>query len=387
MEVRNAIALSSDNACCATSSAYIRLLIELGHNNSREVYHMPVSRALGHSLLAAILLLSLNGWASELDEINQLAEQGKTAQALQRLNSYLGKQPKDAKALFLKGVLLAESEKQDEAIKVFSELTEKYPQLPAPYNNLAVLYAYQGNYDKAKAALEAAIRTHPSYATAHENLGDIYARMASESYSRALQLDTNNSRAKSKLALIKDLLPPPGEASTNLAPKETVAATPAKVVDNKPLPAKPAENSKPATEAPIAKPAEPAVTAVAPVPTVEQKKPDHAQAVRDAVEAWAKAWSSQNVEQYLASYAKDFQTPNGEARSSWEATRKARVSKPARIEVKLLNLRVNMENEHTARAHFQQFYHADHLSQRTGKQLVLVRQQGRWLIQQELANL
>ncbi|MCB5191298.1 tetratricopeptide repeat protein [Methylobacillus arboreus] len=348
---------------------------------------MPVSRALGHSLLAAILLLSLNGWASELDEINQLAEQGKTAQALQRLNSYLGKQPKDAKALFLKGVLLAESEKQDEAIKVFSELTEKYPQLPAPYNNLAVLYAYQGNYDKAKAALEAAIRTHPSYATAHENLGDIYARMASESYSRALQLDTNNSRAKSKLALIKDLLPPPGEASTNLAPKETVAATPAKVVDNKPLPAKPAENSKPATEAPIAKPAEPAVTAVAPVPTVEQKKPDHAQAVRDAVEAWAKAWSSQNVEQYLASYAKDFQTPNGEARSSWEATRKARVSKPARIEVKLLNLRVNMENEHTARAHFQQFYHADHLSQRTGKQLVLVRQQGRWLIQQELANL
>ncbi|MDR5170538.1 tetratricopeptide repeat protein [Methylobacillus flagellatus] len=356
---------------------------------------MPIARALSHSLLIAALLLSPKGWASELDEINQLAEQGKTAQALQRLNGHLGKQPTDAKALFLKGVLLAESDKQDEAIKVFSELTEKYPQLPAPYNNLAVLYAYQGNYEKAKAALEAAIRTHPSYATAHENLGDIYARMASESYSRALQLDTNNSRAKSKLALIKDLLPPPGDIAAAKTPskeaaKPSLAAVPAPAkIDTKPVPApaKPAETSKPAAEPVPAnvKPTAPEVAATPTAPT-ERKKSDQTQAVLNAVESWAKAWSSQNVEQYLASYAKDFKTPNGESRASWEATRKTRVGKPSRIEVNLTNVKISIENEHTARAAFQQSYEADHLSQRTRKQLVLVQQQGKWLIQQELTN-
>ena len=46
---------------------------------------------------------------------------------------------KDVQALFTKGVMLAESQKREEAIKVFTEITEKYPNLPEPYNNLAVL--------------------------------------------------------------------------------------------------------------------------------------------------------------------------------------------------------------------------------------------------------
>jgi tetratricopeptide (TPR) repeat protein len=88
---------------------------------------------------------------------------------------------------------------------VFTALTEDYPELPEPYNNLAVLYASQGNYEKAKSALELAIHTHPSYATAHENLGDIYAQLASRAYDRALQLDKTNTAAQTKLAMVKEL--------------------------------------------------------------------------------------------------------------------------------------------------------------------------------------
>ncbi|MDB5869854.1 MAG: repeat-containing protein, partial [Polaromonas sp.] len=53
-----------------------------------------------------------------------------------------------------------------------------------------------------------AIRLNPSYATAHENLGDIYARLASQSYSRALQLNATNASLPPKLALIGQLLAP-----------------------------------------------------------------------------------------------------------------------------------------------------------------------------------
>ena len=51
-----------------------------------------------------------------------------------------------------------------------------------------------------------AIRTNPSYATAHENLGDIYAKLASQAYNKALQLDAANATSvKPKLALIREL--------------------------------------------------------------------------------------------------------------------------------------------------------------------------------------
>ena len=66
------------------------------------------------------------------------------------------------KGRFLKGVILTEQNKTGEAIKVFTALTEDYPELPEPYNNLAVLYASQQQYDKSRQALELAIQT-PSF--------------------------------------------------------------------------------------------------------------------------------------------------------------------------------------------------------------------------------
>lgn len=167
---------------------------------------MPSTRALSNILLVLVMVFSFGTVrADELKDISQLANQGQHAQALQRINTYLAANPKDVRAQFIKGVILTEQNKRDEAIGVFSEITANNPNLPEPYNNLAVLYAEQGQYDKARTALESAIKTHPNYATAHENLGDIYARMASEAYDKALQLGGANARIQNKLALIRDL--------------------------------------------------------------------------------------------------------------------------------------------------------------------------------------
>ena len=132
---------------------------------------------------------------------------------MEKVDAYLKAQPREPQGRFLKGLLLTEQKKIPEAIQVFTGLTEDFPELPEPYNNLAVLYASQGNYDKAKSALELAIHTHPSYATAHENLGDIYAQLASRAYDRALQLDKNNTTAQVKLAMVKDLFVAPKSAT------------------------------------------------------------------------------------------------------------------------------------------------------------------------------
>jgi tetratricopeptide (TPR) repeat protein len=154
---------------------------------------------------ALLLAATLAAHADELQDIGRLYKQKNNEQALARVDTYLAGNPKDAEARFLKGLILTAQDKQNDAIRVFSDLIEDYPELPEPYNNLAVLYAGQGQYEKAKTALEMAIRAHPGYATALENLGDIYAIMAGQSYERALQLDRGNSNLAAKLAKARDI--------------------------------------------------------------------------------------------------------------------------------------------------------------------------------------
>jgi tetratricopeptide (TPR) repeat protein len=168
---------------------------------------------------------------------------------MDKVDAVLKAQPKDPQARFLKGLLLTEQKKTADAITVFTGLTEDYPELPEPYNNLAVLYASQGNYDKAKAALELAIHTHPSYATAHENLGDVYAQLASRAYDRALQLDKNNTAAQVKLAMVKDLFSSqkPGAAPAGSARRPSPRRRAAKADRRSPSAA-----SEPSAEAPKA---------------------------------------------------------------------------------------------------------------------------------------
>ena len=162
-------------------------------------------------VLTAALLLGSAASAvrsDEIDDATALLRKGDPAQALIRVDGLLKTSPKDARGRFLKGVILAEQQKTDEAIAMFRALNEEMPELPEPYNNLGVLYAAKGRYDEARRVLETAIVAHPGYALAHENLGDIYARMAGQSYQRAGKLDPKNVSAPGKLKLIDQLLAP-----------------------------------------------------------------------------------------------------------------------------------------------------------------------------------
>ena len=168
-------------------------------------------------LLSSLLLLSVFGappaHADQYTDVNRLISARQFPEALASADKYLAGKPRDPQMRFLKGVIQSETAKTDEAIETFTQITRDYPELPEPYNNLAVLYAGKSQFDQARATLEMAIRINPSYATAHENLGDIYARLASQSYSRSLQLDAGNARLGPKLALIGQLLTPAAKAA------------------------------------------------------------------------------------------------------------------------------------------------------------------------------
>ena len=308
--------------------------------------------------------------SDELQEANQLFKQGQLDRALDHVDAFLKSRPKDARGRFLKGIILAEQNKPNDAIMVFTELTQEFPELPEPYNNLAVLYASQGQYDKARAALEMAIRTHPSYATAHENLGDIYAKMASQAYDKALQLDKGNTPLQTKLNLIKDLF-----SSGPPTPKVAVARP------DSPKVAVAAPSQKP--PAPVLKPAPKVAAKPAPAKEPAKKPPRDPDEVLKTVQQWARTWSENDVAGYLGHYATDFQTPKGESRSQWESQRKTRIAKPRKIEVDIESPKVVFKDNGRVTVTFRQHYRSGTLKISSNKTLVMVKAGDKWLIQQE----
>jgi tetratricopeptide (TPR) repeat protein len=354
------------------------------------LHRISMKRRLAATVFAAIVGTAVCAWAAPADDLKEaqkLYQQGKLQPALDKVEGYLKGQPKDPQGRFLKGLVLTEQKRIPDAIQVFTGLTEDFPELPEPYNNLAVLYASQGNYDKAKSALELAIHTHPSYATAHENLGDIYAQLASRAYDRALQLDKTNTTAQVKLAMIKDLFSSQKIAAataTAAAPKADAPKVDApKVEAPKPLPPKVEPKVEVAKATPPVVEPKPAPPKPAPAPAAADD-PNKAQVIA-ALQDWARAWSERDVAGYLAHYAPDFEVPGGAKRDAWEKERKERIERPKSIEVKIEVASVKM-GDNEATVIFHQSYKSDTLKSSNSKMVKLVHVGDKWLIKQERAG-
>jgi tetratricopeptide (TPR) repeat protein len=176
-----------------------------------------------------VLLLALLVGAAHADDyadVNSLLRQGKAGEALTKADAYIAGKPRDPQMRFLRGVILTEQGKQADAIAAFTQLTQDFPELPEPYNNLAALYAAQSQFDKARAALEMAVKLNPGYATAHENLGDVYVRLAAQSYGQALKLESGNTTVPPKLVLIRQMFGAPATAA--LPPATPASSKPAR---------------------------------------------------------------------------------------------------------------------------------------------------------------
>ena len=374
-----------------------RLSLTSLHSLSSAVAALSLVSGLSSAAVAQVAPASSTAQAAapspEALEIQRLIKSGQSTQALKLIDDALAKNPKDPAMRFRRGVTLSMLDRKPEALQVFQKLVEDHPEMPAPYNNLAVLYGSQGDYDKARAALVAAIRTNPQYATAYQNLGDVYAQLASQAYSKALQLDKSDATVPPKLVLLRELIANPGPASAAPPPVTVAAATPVPAIAPKPAPAPvtpppaPVPPPKPApvpTPAPAPKPVPvPApVPAQAPTPAPAVASADAVSDVGVAVHAWAASWSHRDMAGYLGAYTPDYAS-GGKSHKAWEEDRKARIVPRKRIAVEISDLRVSVNGD-KAQARFKQTYESDTLTTSGHKTLDLVRSpSGKWLIKQE----
>jgi ketosteroid isomerase-like protein len=367
--------------------------------------HSPRARFSFSPTVRALLLavaacgMSVSALAAvEHEDVDKLMQAGKLDEAMTRADAFLKDKPRDPQMRFLKAVIQLDTGKRAEAIAAFTQLTQDAPELPEPYNNLAVIYASQNQFDKARSALESAIRTNPSYATAQENLGDVYARLASQAYSKALQLDQNNTAVQPKLAVIRTLFTPTplggkptalvaaaapapapvAKAAPAPAPAPVAAPAPAPVA---PPPVKVAAAPAPVAAAPKAPEAAPAPASAAPAPAPAASTASNAE-VESAVRAWAAAWAGQDMDRYLAAYGPDFTPAGGQGRKGWEEDRRARIVGKTSISVNIENLVIKVDGQ-SATAKFRQIYRADNLNVSSRKTLEMQRAGNQWHIRKE----
>jgi hypothetical protein len=345
-----------------------------------------------------VLLGARTSVGAELDAVHALMQEGQFEAALAEVDAQLAADEGDPQARFVRGVVLAELGRDEEAIALFAALTEDHPGLPEPHNNLAVLYAARGDYDQARAALLVAIGAHPSYAAAYENLGDIYARLARIAYDRVLALEAGNTAVPVKLALLRELLagqpvsrvPPPTPVASKTVPTPVASKTAPTPVASKTAPTPVASKAAPTPVASVdhsmsIRPAEPVpANAEARPPSADTRQSVAAAEVVEVVESWAQAWSGQDVEAYLRHYGADFRPPRGESREQWERARRSRLSRPAFIAVSVGDVAVEFgRGELVASATFDQAYRSNTYQDRTRKRLDLVRTGSEWQIVRE----
>jgi Flp pilus assembly protein TadD len=163
-------------------------------------------------LLLAVVLGSATSAASadELVEIQRLQAAGNPEAALQQADRVLALNPRDAQIRFLRGVLLTELKRDDEALEAFQRMHEDYPELADPLNNIAALQAAKGQLEAARASLEAALRNDPAHRAARENLADVYLRLALQLWEGLAASPPADTQLERKLRLARELVRAPG---------------------------------------------------------------------------------------------------------------------------------------------------------------------------------
>jgi len=301
---------------------------------------------------------------ADIDRAKQLINAGDADSALIELESEIARNP-NPEAEFLRAVTLQGIGKRTQAMEAYAQMIQSYPELPEPYNNLAVMHAEDKNFDKAEQMLKRAISTNETYATAYENLGDIHSQQASDAYNQALALNPTNSKTvEVKLNLIDNILLPP-----NLR-KPVIQASNVST-----------SNSQQRIQRPVVAP-----TTITSTPPTQSSNNGAANADKASIESmvnqWAQAWSSKDVANYLSFYGDNFRPLNGASKSAWAKYRAEKLQGPSFINISVSDLSVSRTNQNM-RVNFVQGYQSDTYTDRVLKSLELINTAQGWKIIRE----
>jgi Tfp pilus assembly protein PilF len=158
------------------------------------------------ALTCALLSFCALARADLYTDVDRLIQSGQWQNAREQAEARLKAAPTDPQMRLLLSRIQDAQGQPEAAMDTLQALTQNFPELPEPHNNLAALLVRQNRLSEAQAALEAAIQARPDYALALENLGDVHAALAAQAYARATAAAPTQPRAKNKQLAIEQLL-------------------------------------------------------------------------------------------------------------------------------------------------------------------------------------
>jgi tetratricopeptide (TPR) repeat protein len=152
------------------------------------------------------MAFSAGAWADLYSEVNRLIQTGQWDKAQKQAEARLKTAPTDPQMRLLLSRIQDAQGQTQAAMDTLQGLTQSFPELPEPHNNLAVLLARENRHAEALASLQAAVQARPDYATALENMGDVYISLAIQAYQNATRSMPSQPRANRKSHAAEQLL-------------------------------------------------------------------------------------------------------------------------------------------------------------------------------------
>ena len=258
--------------------------------------------------LVLILFFSINVVFS--NDIILLIDNGQFEEAEKQIKSKLNSTPNDLNTLILKGILITKSDSPQNGLNFFLNLETKFKNTPEILNNIGVIYSLLGNTPKAVDYFEKSIKSKQFSNDAFTNLRNSLAQIASETYSKAL----NIKKEKNKLDQLS--------FSYLLSSQET------KIAINK---------NNTLEELPI------------------EKKLVSKKLARDLINNWVSAWSNNDFTSYKSSYIDDFKG-RFLSHQDWLDNREPRVKYTKNIIIKINNLQIIEQSDSKFKVRFTQDY-------------------------------
>lgn len=239
------------------------------------------------------------------------------------------------------GLNLIQDKKYQQAETYFEELKTQYPAQITYLNNLAVVQMALGKTEKALTNLKAAMISDKYFSVTQKNISDIYAYMASQAYSKALEKQQN--------------IPLP-----NLTSISDIKV----VLEAKDIAVEEENTTKELSQADVDK----------------QLK----ELIEAKVTAWAQSWMKGDSKAYISSYSKSFKPSDNLSYQDWLAQRRYRLRHSKQVEVSYnqLNVFFNIDKT-TAVMEFVQNYKAGTYQDKVRKQLYWQLEDDNWSISRE----
>lgn len=311
-------------------------------------------------LLLFVTALPFSSDGNTLQQLETELKQQKYSHATSTGQALLSQQPENARIQFLTALAFQYNNQPKRAQHYYQKIIRSHPELPEPRNNLAMIYLQQGKHDQAVDLLITSLETHPAYATAWQNLSNLYQGLASEAYRKALSEENNASSVlhNIKLTALTSLHLIPVQSKTpgvKTMPQIQLAKAPAT-----PEQENSSKNTNPQTD------------------TAKQLD----QILTHIIQNWAAAWGNKQFGTYINAYTANYKG-NNSSHNAWVDYRRSRIKRPGKISVKISNIHIKSRNATRAIIDFHQTYKSATYQDKIAKRIYLTKINNNWKISRE----